>query len=34
LANSKNVIVPKNWYGPAGSHLSTKDLYLPHWKIL
>lgn len=34
LANSENVVAPKNWYGPAGDHLSTQDLYLPHWKVL
>jgi hypothetical protein len=34
LADSKNVVAPQKWYGPAGSHLSTKDLYLSHWKVL
>jgi hypothetical protein len=34
LANSENVIAPKKWYGPAGSHLSTQDLYLSHWKVI
>jgi hypothetical protein len=34
LANSQNVVAPKQWYGPAGSHQSTQDLYLSHWKVL
>ena len=34
LANSQNVVAPKQWYGPAGEHQSTQDLYLPHWKVL
>lgn len=34
LANSNNVVAPQKWYGPAGSHLSTQDLYLPHWKVI
>ena len=34
LANSQNVVAPKQWYGPAGAHQSTQDLYLPHWKVL
>tara|TARA_Y100000004_G_C8919812_1_gene414912 strand:+ start:642 stop:1433 length:792 start_codon:yes stop_codon:yes gene_type:complete len=34
LADSKNVIAPTQWYGPAGAHLSTQDLYPTHWKNL
>ena len=34
LADSKNVIAPTQWYGPAGVHLSTQDLYPTHWKNL
>jgi hypothetical protein len=34
LADSQNVVAPKKWYGPAGSHLSTQDLYLPTWKLI
>ena len=34
LNNSQNVVAPKQWYGPSASHLPTKDLYLPHWKVL
>ena len=34
LADSKNVVAPKNWYSSGGSHLSTQDLYLSHWTLL
>jgi hypothetical protein len=34
LANSKEVIAPKIWFGPGNQHLETKDLYLEHWKII
>jgi hypothetical protein len=34
LANSKNVIAPKNWFSGDCINHNTKDLYLPHWKIL
>jgi hypothetical protein len=34
LSNSNDVIAPIKWYGPAGSHLSTQDLYLPNWTLL
>lgn len=34
LSNCQYVIAPKNWFGPANSHLNTKDLYLPTWTQL
>lgn len=34
LAGSKQVFAPKNWFGKALSGHDTKDLYLPHWKII
>lgn len=34
LANSKNVIAPKNWFGSKLSHHDTKDLYMPHWNVI
>jgi len=32
LAKSKNVIAPKNWFGPPLKH-DTKDLFLDGWKL-
>lgn len=34
LANSKNVIAPRKWFSGDCIKHDTKDLYLPHWKIL
>ena len=34
LANSKNVIAPKNWFGGDCINHNTEDLYLPHWRII
>lgn len=34
LANSKNVIAPKKWFSGDCANNVTKDLYLPHWKLL
>lgn len=34
LANSQEVIAPKNWFGPDNAHLDTKDLYPEHWEVL
>lgn len=34
LAGSKDVFAPKNWFGVKLSHHDTKDLYLPHWKVI
>ena len=31
---NKKVIAPRNWFGPAASHLDTKDIYCKNWKIL
>jgi len=33
LADSQNVIAPRNWFGPPLSY-NTKDLYLNHWTII
>jgi len=27
----KIVIAPKNWFGPAGSHLNANDIYCEKW---
>lgn len=34
LANSKNVVAPRKWFGGECSSFDTTDLYLPHWSIL
>lgn len=34
LSNSKRVIAPKNWFAGDCVGNNTKDLYLPHWKLL
>ena len=34
LADSKEVIAPKKWFGPDNAHLDTKDLYPDHWEVL
>ena len=34
LADSKEVIAPKTWFGPDNAHLDTKDLYPDHWEVL
>lgn len=34
LADSKNVIAPKKWFGGSCLNHDTTDLYLPHWKII
>jgi len=34
LADSKNVIAPKKWFGGDNINLNTKDLYLLHWILL
>lgn len=34
LAGSKQVFAPKNWFGSALYGHDTKDLYLPHWKLI
>ena len=34
LGNSKNVIAPRKWFSGDCIRHDTKDLYLPHWKIL
>jgi len=34
LADSKNVIAPKNWFSGDCIGHNTKDLYLPHWEII
>jgi hypothetical protein len=34
LADSKNVIAPKNWFSGNCAKYDTKDLYLPHWNLL
>lgn len=33
LANSKKVVAPKRWFGPALPH-NTEDLYLSHWELI
>lgn len=34
LADSKNVIAPKKWFGGDCINHNTKDLYLDHWKLI
>ena len=34
LSHSKSVIAPKNWFSGDCVGNDTKDLYLPHWKLL
>ena len=34
LAKSECVIAPKQWFGPAASHLETKDIYPESWIII
>lgn len=34
LANSQNVVAPKKWFAGDCINHDTKDLYLPHWKLL
>jgi hypothetical protein len=34
LADSKEVIAPKKWFGPDNANLDTKDLYPDHWEVL
>ena len=34
LANSKNVVAPSQWFGPALGSLDTKDYYLEGWNIV
>lgn len=34
LANSKDVVAPSKWFGPALAHLDTKDYYLEGWKLV
>ena len=34
LADSKEVIAPKKWFGPDNANLDTKDLYPEHWEVL
>lgn len=34
LNEDKKIICPKNWFGPANSHLNTFDLFPKEWKIL
>lgn len=34
LANSKQVIAPKRWFGPNASQLTTKDMYPSNWSVL
>jgi hypothetical protein len=34
LSHSKRVIAPKNWFAGDCVGNNTKDLYLPHWKLL
>ena len=31
---NKTVIAPKNWFGPANSHLNTSDLYPDSWILI
>lgn len=30
----KQVIAPKNWFGPAYTNITAKDIYCPDWKII
>ena len=34
LANSQNVVAPKNWFAGKCANNNTDDLYLSHWKII
>lgn len=34
LAKSECVVAPKQWFGPAASHLETKDIYPESWIII
>lgn len=31
LSKNKNVVLPKNWYGPLASHHSNKEYIIPGW---
>jgi len=34
LANSSQVVAPRQWFGPAAAHLDTSDIYLPNWTVI
>jgi hypothetical protein len=34
LAKSECIVAPKQWFGPAASHLETKDIYPESWIII
>lgn len=34
LAKSECVVAPKQWFGPAASHLETRDIYPESWIII
>ena len=34
LAKSECVVAPKQWFGPAASHLETKDIYPESWIVI
>jgi hypothetical protein len=34
LAESDQVVAPKQWFGPAASHLDTSDIYCDGWVVI
>jgi len=34
LAESNQVVAPKQWFGPAASHLDTSDIYCDGWVVI
>ena len=34
LANSSQVVAPRQWFGPAAAHLDTSDIYPPNWTVI
>ena len=34
LANSSQVVAPRQWFGPAAAHLETADIYPPNWTVI
>jgi hypothetical protein len=34
LADSEQVVAPKQWFGPAAAHLDTSDIYCENWTVI
>jgi hypothetical protein len=34
LAQSEQVVAPKQWFGPAAAHLETADIYCENWTVI